>query len=444
MELISLYQFDPTGVNPANKVVNQSLTVIPPKGIRDYTYVIPRGAPFFADSLVVKDGINPGARTLQKDVDYYCLYDFLSVSIKLKKRVCVGIGFYDPGYNGTIYVSYQALGGNYSLADFSIMEELVRNRYVARNVSYEQIINLPAAFAPDWHEHTIGDLVGMSQVVTKLDEVKQAIASKPGSWGQLEAQLSNHLQTQSAAHTPSAVGLGNVKNYGVATLTDIQNKAVKYVTADNLNLYVGSQINSFKNGLTGFITNSDLTNTLSGYITNAGLTSTLSGYATNSGVTSLLTNYATNAYVNDNFRKIGDSYSKQEVNNLIANNKVNVDLSGYVLKADLNTTVSNLLKYTVRNTNVSTTLSGSDFDGKTIIRCTNSPGVIGVTVPPAPASFPVGAVVSIRRCGADVTILAGAGAYINPSDSLDLRRPGITATLMNVGGGNWDLISELG
>lgn len=238
MQLVTLYAFDPTGRATANKIENQSITVIPPTEITDYSYVIPRGAPFYSDSLVVKDGTGPGARTLVENVDYWCVIDFLSASISLTSRVSVGIALLDPGYSGTLYITYQAVGGNYSLADYSVLEELIRERYIVKHISYEQLIHLPEGFAPDWHTHEIGDMVGMSEVVQKLAEIKTAIEGRQGSYGQLSSQISNHLNSNTA-HTPSQVGLSNLKNYGVATLTEATSGSTnKYITADTLKSYV--------------------------------------------------------------------------------------------------------------------------------------------------------------------------------------------------------------
>lgn len=269
MELVSLYPYDPTARATANKIVNESITVIPPTEVTDYSYVIPRAAPFYVESLIVKDGKTTGARTLVENVDYWCVIDFLSASVGLGKRVAVGIALLDPNYSGTLYVSYQTLGGNYTLADYSVLEELIRARYVVKHVSYEQIINLPAGFAPEWHNHEIGDMVGMSSVVQSLGAIKTATEGRNGSYDQIQQNLNNHVSS-SAAHKPIDIGLGNVKNYGVGTLTDAKNGiTTKYVTADILKEYVSFARQDVTGILT--VTEGDLrylaAGSLSGYYT---------------------------------------------------------------------------------------------------------------------------------------------------------------------------------
>ena len=343
MQLVSLYPFDPTGRASANRIENQSITVTPPTQITDYSYVVPRGAPFYADSLVVKDGRNVGARTLVENVDYWCVIDFLSASTTLTKRVCVGIALLDPGYSGTLYITYQAVGGNYSLADYSVLEELIRERYVVKHVSYEQVINLPEGFAPEWHAHEVADMVGMGQVVTMLDNIKVAINGRQGSYGQLNTQISNHVGS-SAAHTPSQVGLSNVKNYDVATLAEATSGAGnKYVVASIMKQYVNSQMQD-----------------LSGFITTVTADATFATKA-------MLNSYSTTAVADGKYALKSDVYTKAQVNALIEGIDVSSSLGGFYTKAQsdgkylLKTDISEYIKETVADGRYATKSSMSAY-----------------------------------------------------------------------------------
>lgn len=238
VKLTQLYEYDPTGTKSDNRIVNESVSVNPPTSIQDHSYFIPRATPFFADSMVVRDGKGPGARTLVENVDYWCVIDFVSASVALKKRICAGIALLDSGYNGTLYITYQTLGGNFSLDDKSVMEELVRRRYTSIHISYEQIINLPAGFAPALHEHNVKDMIGFGSVVTSLNGIKEALEAKPGSFGALAQTLHAHLYAKHA-HTKAQVGLENVANYGIASDADILAGAGdKYVVASHLKQYM--------------------------------------------------------------------------------------------------------------------------------------------------------------------------------------------------------------
>lgn len=267
MKLVSLYDFDPNGILGTNKVVNESVTIVPPGNIKDVSFFCPRAAPFFANSMVIKTGTGIGARTLIEDVDYRIVFDFVSASIHLKRRINVGIALLNPEYAGTLYLTYQALGGEYSLADFSVFEEILKERYSTVHVAYEQIVNLPPAFATKWHEHVVHDMVGMREVVQELVGIKDAIKQIPGRWGQLNQMLEDHLSSKSG-HTPVQVGLGNVKNYGVATTADVDaGRADKYLTANLVKHF----LKGVKVDTNGLVTTTALTEAL------AALTESMNG-----------------------------------------------------------------------------------------------------------------------------------------------------------------------
>lgn len=66
-----------------------------------------------------------------------------------------------------------------------------------------------------------------------------------------------------------------------------------------------------------------------------------------------------------------------------------------------------------------------------------------VTIGRVATDTQVGTVIHIRQINKAVLIQAGSGVTISPSDSLDMRRTGITATLVYIGSDQWDLITEL-
>lgn len=327
MQLISLYAYDPSGQLPANKVVEEGIVVTPQKNIKDWSYVCPRAAPFFADSLVVKDGKGASARTLIENVDYRIVFDFVSASVHLKRRICCGIALLNPQYSGTIYVTYQALGGNFTMSDFSILEEIVRNRYKTVHVAYEQIINLPKGFAPAWHEHNVKDMVSMSAVVEKLKAIADALLNRgSGSWDQLDRLINHHINS-TQAHIPANVGLGNVKNYGIATRADVTaGKADKYVTADTLKAVIGSI------DMSGYATTTAMNAAIKTAVDNSAKSiNTSNAEALNSAVTTL----------NNSINTLRDnSATKTELQQAIAATRV--DVSSYATQTYVTNSVNTL------------------------------------------------------------------------------------------------------
>lgn len=340
MELVSLYPYDPTARATSNRIENESITVIPPTQITDYSYVIPRAAPYFAETLVVKDGKTPGARTLVENVDYWCVIDFLSASVGLGKRIAVGIALLDPSYSGTLYVSYQTLGGNYTIADYSVLEELIRERYIVKHVSYEQLINLPEGFSPEWHQHEVGDMVGMTPVVSSLEGIRQATAGRNGSYDQLNQQLLNHVGS-AAAHTPTNVGLGNVRNYTVATLTEAKaGTQSRYITADILKQYVEFS----KQDVSGYLTKSTADST----------------YAAKSELGS----YYTKTTTDGRYAIKTDTYTKNEIDSMINSATSNGSFDNYYTK---NESDASYAKKTDLNSYITTSTADGRYATKTTL-----------------------------------------------------------------------------
>lgn len=340
MELVSLYPYDPTARATSNRIENESITVIPPTQVTDYSYVIPRAAPYFAETLVVKDGKTPGARTLVENVDYWCVIDFLSASVGLGKRIAVGIALLDPSYSGTLYVSYQTLGGNFTIADYSVLEELIRERYVVKHVSYEQLINLPEGFSPEWHQHEVGDMVGMTPVVSTLEGIRQATAGRNGSFDQLNQQLLNHVGS-AAAHTPTNVGLGNVRNYTIATLTEAKaGTQSRYVTADILKQYVEFS----KQDVSGYITKSTADST----------------YAAKSDLGS----YYTKTVADGKYAIKSDTYTKNQIDSMIDSATSNGSFDNYYTK---NESDASYAKKTDLNSYISTSTADGRYATKTTL-----------------------------------------------------------------------------
>lgn len=214
-----LYPYDPSGSLVSNLVANESHTVVAPTDPQEANFIVPEASPFFASSIVIRTGPLPTDPVLTEGVDYELRHWFIEASNALAVPVYGSIKFINQSYAGTVYLTYQTLGGPYTLADYSIVESLTRSLYHIEVVTWTQIAGLPAAFPPSPHPTPAPDLTGMQEVIDKLDEMITAILTAPS--GGLGAALNNHLTAPSGAHTPAQVGLGNVPNFGVATLPEL-------------------------------------------------------------------------------------------------------------------------------------------------------------------------------------------------------------------------------
>lgn len=229
-----LYPLDLTGTQPTNRITHEKHTVSPPSKITQSSFIVLRSCPAFADTVVVKDGTGPTARTLVRGEDYLLTHKSIALTLLCKKPIYASIMFNDRNYTGTVYVNYQTVGGEYTLPDYSIVEKLTRQKYVITSVSFDQIVGLPASFPNPPHQHAPEDMVGLSAVVDKLKDIAAALRNLKGSYGVLDETVRHHLSVVDA-HTPDKVGLSLLRNYGVASIADYALRAVdKYTTPDTV------------------------------------------------------------------------------------------------------------------------------------------------------------------------------------------------------------------
>ena len=228
------YQYDPFGTYPANQIVNEIHTVVAATGDDDANFIVPNAAPFFMTGLTVKTGPAPTDPALVENVDYYLTHQFVEATQSLNKRIFGSITFVNRLYSGTVYLTYQTLGGPYTLNDYTVVRTLTRSLYAIRVVTWGQIVGVPVAFPPVEHPHHTSDLTGMTDIVAVLELIRQTISSNSGNLNTIVATLTQHL-TGLASHTKAQVGLNFVENYPPATQADIENITPgRYVTVTEL------------------------------------------------------------------------------------------------------------------------------------------------------------------------------------------------------------------
>lgn len=241
-----LYPLDLTGTQPSNRIKNEKHTVNPPNDVTHASFIVARACPFYEHTLVIKDGTSSTARTLVEGQDYICTHQSITLTHHTKLPVFASISFIDRQYTGTVYLSYNTVGGEWTLDDNSIVEKLTRDTYSIHHVSFDQIVGVPSSYPNAPHDHNPTSLVGLDEVVTRLTEIAAALRAGQGSYAQMATALQHHLTTPNA-HGPGDVGLGNVKNFELAITSDVINKAPnKYVTANILNEWVLNQVQVLK------------------------------------------------------------------------------------------------------------------------------------------------------------------------------------------------------
>lgn len=220
------YPFDPTGTAPSNKVTGE-VHVITQQNHRDYSFIIPTFAPFFAEGVsIIFTDVDGNPVPLVEGTDYYFGHHFLAASRAISKQVYGSISFITKDFKGTMSLSYQTLGGKWTY-DQAYLNQLMTNIVSnPRSTSWDSIVELPALFPVIDHEWNLIDMVGMSHVVAGLFGIEMAIRdpSGTGTGGGSGSQLMNHiLDNQNPHHTTKLqVGLGNVDNYLTATQAEAE------------------------------------------------------------------------------------------------------------------------------------------------------------------------------------------------------------------------------
>ena len=233
------YTFDPSGVNIANKIIGEQhiLTSI---SNRNYHFVVPTYSPFFAESFLISyRDINNNLITLVEGIDYNFSFQFIAASRSCGKAAYGGVSFLDTTLAGVVTLSYQTVGGNWTIDPVQInliLSDVARN---PRITSWETVASVPTLFPTVDHEWNLQDLVGMSDVVTKIEDVSLAIANRPVPVLPVQ-QIINK----------STIGLGNVQNFTIAS--DGESIAgtsfTKYMTPRGVKLAIDNAISAVVTG----------------------------------------------------------------------------------------------------------------------------------------------------------------------------------------------------
>lgn len=216
-----IYPYDPTGTNPACRITGEQ-HVMTAANYRDFHYIIPKAAPFFEESLTLAAKAPDGTiLNLVKGVHYYLTHEFIGASRACAKPIYASITFLYTDFAGVINLSYQTVGGSWTLDETAVAEILANSLLNPRTTSWEQVAGYPAQFPVVDHAWNLVDMVGMSEVRQSLDEIRDAILATSDS------KLPEHLADTNNPHsvTKTQVGLSQVQNYPPSSQTQAEGGA---------------------------------------------------------------------------------------------------------------------------------------------------------------------------------------------------------------------------
>lgn len=169
-----IYDFDPTGRESANLIKNERHTITP-ENRTPQNVLIPGYAPYFRQSLIVKDMIT--GLPLQEGIDYTCEWPIVHTADNLEgySPVYGGIQFIDNDITGQFELQYQTIGGQYALDGVAIAQALANQANDPLTTTFEEILGRPIKLPPLEHVHSIDDFVGFEDLVNGVDRLRLAI-----------------------------------------------------------------------------------------------------------------------------------------------------------------------------------------------------------------------------------------------------------------------------
>ena len=211
------YQVDLTGLLASNKIVEESQTLSSANGVKQQL-LIPIFAPYFGNSLQVQYYSPSGDKiTAQSGVDYVCVMRQLEMSHLCQSDIYSGILAINPALRGAMFLTYQTLGGGFSVDRRSMMEELVRVAHETRFIGWNAVTGKPVYFPVAGHFLNIQeDALGLASIVTALEGLRNSISLLNESD---VIAMTAHIANLSNPHAATAaqIGLGLVQNFQLAS-----------------------------------------------------------------------------------------------------------------------------------------------------------------------------------------------------------------------------------
>lgn len=216
-----VYPLDESGQSPSNRILNErhELTNTTWSG---FNLIIPEAAPFFDDSLGDELIHYPSGDRLLRGRDWITGWMFQSATGELGTFISSCIYFFDTTLRGQVEIpSYQCLGGPWQI-NRTQLEAILADKLLNPNRYYwEFVAELPEIYRPTDHDQDIDEI---SELGLLLDELRGiAIAIRESSeTGGLELHESQRNPHRTRASDLADGGLGNVNNWTVALLSEME------------------------------------------------------------------------------------------------------------------------------------------------------------------------------------------------------------------------------
>ena len=202
--------------NKSSNLITGEQHVLTPDNSRNFHFIVPKFAPFFADSVKVFKSINGTLLELKEGKDYHFSLEHVSASLSTGKAIYGAISFVNLNLDGTIVLqSYRTVGGQWTLSTQEMLESIANIVFNPRKLTWDQINGRPASFGPTDHTFDFNNLLTEKQIGDKLTSIRDAILAGAQNGNDHENRMDN-------PHNVSAIqlGLGPFYQKGLATIQE--------------------------------------------------------------------------------------------------------------------------------------------------------------------------------------------------------------------------------
>lgn len=216
--LTTQYPLDLTGVASSNLINAESQTLTTYNGPLQQL-LVPILAPFFGASMLVQYYNLTGVLTTAvAGVDYELVFKYNDISEVADADVFGGLSFMNPNIHGTVYLTYQTVGGNYAVDSQYLIEQLFSYSLNPQFVSWNAVTGKPRYFPVNTHYLNMqNDTVGYAGLVSAMTALATASATAVAD-SDVAAMTTHMLNTHNPhSNTANTIGLGSVANYALAT-----------------------------------------------------------------------------------------------------------------------------------------------------------------------------------------------------------------------------------
>lgn len=171
------YPIDYTGQAASNLVTNepQVLTVINGDPFR---YFIPNFAPFYVNNFkIIAKSATGDDIELRYGIDYNFDLKYIGATRAIGLMVYGGVTIINRNIFGTVYVTYQCLGGKYSADRNYVIQTIAENNYNPRVTAWDQVTSIQELFPPTPHAQDLDTFTGYRDLIDALNDLTSKIGT---------------------------------------------------------------------------------------------------------------------------------------------------------------------------------------------------------------------------------------------------------------------------